>query len=208
VMIADEVQCGFGRTGRLFACEHYGVAPDLLVSAKSLGAGMPIAAVTGRAEILDSAHLGGVGGTFGGSPVACAAAIEAVNMIRQPEFLAHARRLGDVMREVMHGWQSQWPIVGDVRGLGPMMLAEFVKDRTTKEPARVEDTLTIVRQAVANGVVVMRAGLFSNCVRLLPPLTMPEAMLREGLDALARAVSKVSDTKSDQSPLTSGVRHV
>jgi 4-aminobutyrate aminotransferase/(S)-3-amino-2-methylpropionate transaminase len=208
VMIADEVQCGFGRTGRLFACEHYGVAPDLLVSAKSLGAGMPIAAVTGRAEILDSAHLGGVGGTFGGSPVACAAAIEAVNMIRQPEFLAHARRLGDVMREVMHGWQSQWPIVGDVRGLGPMMLAEFVKDRTTKEPARVEDTLTIVRQAVANGVVVMRAGLFSNCVRLLPPLTMPEAMLREGLDALARAVSKVSDTKSDQSPLTSGVRPV
>ena len=107
VMIADEVQCGFGRTGRLFACEHYGVVPDLLVSAKSLGAGMPIGAVTGRAEIMDSSHLGGVGGTYGGSPVACAAAIEAVNIIRQPEFLAHARRLGDVMREVMHGWQAK-----------------------------------------------------------------------------------------------------
>jgi 4-aminobutyrate aminotransferase/(S)-3-amino-2-methylpropionate transaminase len=188
VMIADEVQCGFGRTGRVFACEHYGVVPDLLVSAKSLGAGMPIGAVTGRAEILDSSHLGGVGGTYGGSPVACAAAIEAVNIIRQPEFLAHARRLGEVMREVMHGWQASFPIVGDVRGLGPMMLAEFVKDRATKEPLAPDETLAIVRQAVANGVVVMRAGLFSNCVRLLPPLTTPEDMLREALDAVGRAI--------------------
>jgi 4-aminobutyrate aminotransferase / (S)-3-amino-2-methylpropionate transaminase / 5-aminovalerate transaminase len=188
VMIADEVQCGFGRTGRVFACEHYAVVPDLLVSAKSLGAGMPIGAVTGRAEILDSSHLGGVGGTYGGSPVACAAAIEAVNIIRQPEFLAHARRLGDVMREVMHGWQKNHPIVGDVRGLGPMMLAEFVKDRATREPLAPDDTLAIVRQAVANGVVVMRAGLFSNCVRLLPPLTTPEDMLREALDGLGRAI--------------------
>jgi 4-aminobutyrate aminotransferase/(S)-3-amino-2-methylpropionate transaminase len=188
VFIADEVQCGFGRTGRLFAVEHYGLVPDVIVTAKSLGAGMPIGAVTGRAEILDSAHLGGIGGTYGGSPVACAAAIEAVNIIRQPEFLAHARRLGDVMREVMQTWQSHFPIVGDVRGLGPMMLAEFVKSRASKEPATPEDTLKIVRQAVANGVVVMRAGLFSNCVRLLPPLTTPEDTLREGLDALGRAI--------------------
>ena len=167
------------------------------MSAKSLGAGMPIAAVTGRAEILDAAHPGGVGGTFGGSPVACAAAIEAVNLIRQPEFLAHARRLGDVMREVMHGWQKQWPIVGDVRGLGPMMLAEFVKDQKTKEPATADDTLKIVRQAVANGVIVMRAGLFSNCVRLLPPLTIPEDMLREGLDALGRAIEEFGIPNSE-----------
>jgi 4-aminobutyrate aminotransferase/(S)-3-amino-2-methylpropionate transaminase len=192
VMIADEVQCGFGRTGRLFAVEHYGIVPDVLVSAKSLGAGMPIGAVTGRAEIMDSAHLGGVGGTYGGSPVACAAAIEAIEMIRRPEFLAHARRLGDVMREGLNGWKAKFPIVGDVRGLGPMMLVEFVRDRGTKEPAAPEDTLTVVRQAVANGVVVMRAGLFSNCVRLLPPLTMPEDMLREGLDALGRAIDVVA----------------
>ena len=125
----------------LFAVEHYGVVPDLMVTAKSLGAGMPISAVTGRAEIMDASHLGGVGGTYGGSPVACAAAIEAVTIIRQPAFLAHARRLGDVMREVMHGWQAKFPIVGDVRGLGPMMLAEFVKDRTSKEPAAPEETL-------------------------------------------------------------------
>jgi 4-aminobutyrate aminotransferase/(S)-3-amino-2-methylpropionate transaminase len=192
VMIADEVQCGMGRTGRLFAIEHYNIVPDLVTIAKSLGAGMPISAVTGRAEIMDSAHLGGIGGTYGGSPVACAAAIEAVNLIRQPAFLAHARRLGDVMRDVMEGWKAESPIVGDVRGLGPMMLAEFVRSRETKESASPEETLAIVRQAVANGVVVMRAGLYSNGVRLLPPLTMPEAMLREGLDALGRAVRSAS----------------
>jgi 4-aminobutyrate aminotransferase / (S)-3-amino-2-methylpropionate transaminase / 5-aminovalerate transaminase len=188
VMVADEVQCGMGRTGRLFAVDHYGIVPDLVTIAKSLGAGMPIAAVTGRAEIMDSAHLGGIGGTYGGSPVACAAAIEAVAIIRQPEFLAHARHLGNVMRDVMERWKAEWPIVGDVRGLGPMMLAEFVRDRETKAPASPDITLGIVRQAVANGVIVMRAGLYSNGIRLLPPLTMPEDMLREGLDAVGRAI--------------------
>jgi len=192
IMIADEVQCGMGRTGRLFAVEHYGVVPDLIVTAKSLGAGMPIAAVTGRAEIMDAAHPGGVGGTYGGNPVACAAAIEAVNIIRQPEFLAHARRLGDLMREAMHDWKARWPIVGDVRGLGPMMLAEFVRDRATREPSTPDETLQVVRQAVANGVIVMRAGLYSNGVRLLPPLTMPEDMLREGLNAIGSAIETVS----------------
>jgi len=193
VMIADEVQCGMGRTGRVFASEHYGLVPDLLVTAKSLGGGMPIGAVTGRAPIMDAAHPGGVGGTYGGNPVACAAALAAIEMIRQPAFLAHATHLGQVMREVMGGWQRQWPIVGDVRGLGPMMLVEFVRDRATKAPLAPEDTLAIVKGAVANGVVLMRAGLFSNGVRLLPPLTMPEDMLREGLDALGRSVAVVSE---------------
>lgn len=191
VMIADEVQCGMGRTGRLFALEHYGVVADLLVSAKSLGAGMPIAAVTGRAEIMDAAHPGGLGGTYGGSPVACAAAIEAVKIIRQPEFLAHATHLGEVMRDVMNGWKRTWPLVGDVRGLGPMMLVELVRDRETKEPASADETLKVVRQAVANGVIVMRAGMHSNCVRFLPPLNMPEDMLREALTAVGRAIETV-----------------
>jgi 4-aminobutyrate aminotransferase/(S)-3-amino-2-methylpropionate transaminase len=192
VMIADEVQCGMGRTGRLFAVEHYDLVPDLITIAKSLGAGMPIAAVTGRAEILDSAHLGGVGSTYGGSPVACAAAVEAVTMIRQPAFLAHARRLGDAMREEMESWKARWPMVGDVRGLGPMRLVEFVRDRGTKEPAAPESTLQIVRLAVADGVIVMRAGLYSNCIRLLPPLTIPEDMLREGLGAIGQAIESVA----------------
>ena len=192
-MIADEVQCGFGRTGRVFAIEHYGLVPDLVVTAKSLGGGMPIGAVTGRAPIMDAAHPGGVGGTYGGNPVTCAAALAAVETIAQPAFLAHARRLGEVMREVMGDWPRQWPIVGDVRGLGPMMLVEFVRDRATKAPLAPDDTLQIVRHAVANGVVLMRAGLFSNGVRLLPPLTMPEDMLREGLDGLGRAIAVVSE---------------
>jgi 4-aminobutyrate aminotransferase / (S)-3-amino-2-methylpropionate transaminase / 5-aminovalerate transaminase len=194
VMIADEVQCGMGRTGRLFAIEHYDVVPDLITSAKALGAGMPIAAVTGRAEILDAAQPGGVGGTYGGSPVACAAAIEALTIMRRPEFLGHARRLGEVMRDVMSGWAERFPAVGDVRGLGPMMLVEFVRDRQSKEPIAPEQTLQIVREAVAGGVVVMRAGLYSNGVRLLPPLVMPEDMLREGLAVVGRAIERVCVT--------------
>jgi 4-aminobutyrate aminotransferase/(S)-3-amino-2-methylpropionate transaminase len=188
VMIADEVQCGCGRTGRLFAVEHYGIVPDLMVSAKSLGAGMPIGAVTGRVEIMDSAHLGGIGSTYGGSPMACVAAIEALNMIRQPDFLAHANYLGDVMREVLLEWKRRWPIVGDVRGLGPMMLIELVSDRETKAPLRPEDTLGIIRQAVSKGVVLIRAGVYSNCIRFLPPLNMPEDMLREALNAVGAAI--------------------
>jgi 4-aminobutyrate aminotransferase/(S)-3-amino-2-methylpropionate transaminase len=188
VMIADEVQCGSGRTGRMFAVEHYGIVPDMIASAKSLGAGMPIGAVTGRAEIMDSAHLGGVGSTYGGSPVACVAAIEALKMIRQPEFLAHANRLGAVMREVLEGWKRQWPVVGDVRGLGPMLLVELVTDRETKTPLAATDTLAVVRHAVANGVLLIRAGLFSNCIRFLPPLNMPEDMLREALAVVGRAI--------------------
>jgi 4-aminobutyrate aminotransferase/(S)-3-amino-2-methylpropionate transaminase len=149
---------------------------------------MPIGAVTGRADIMDSAHLGGVGSTYGGSPVACVAAIEALRMIRQPEFLDHANHLGNVMREVMNEWKERWPIVGDVRGLGPMMLVEFVASRETKVPLSPADTLTIVRAAVANGVLLIRAGLYSNCIRFLPPLNMPEDMLREGLAAVGSAI--------------------
>ena len=202
VMIADEVQCGFGRTGQLFAVEHYGVVPDLIVTAKSLGAGMPIAAVTGRAEVMDSAHLGGVGGTYGGNPVACAAALEAVNMIRQPAFLAYARRLGELMTQTLSGWKAQWPLIGDVRGLGPMMVIEFVRDHRTKEPVAAEETLQIVRGAVANGVIVMRAGLYSNCVRLLPPLVMPDDMLAEGLNALGRSIARVAERQQAEPAAT------
>ncbi|MEP7383840.1 MAG: aspartate aminotransferase family protein [Gemmatimonadota bacterium] len=195
VMIADEIQCGFGRTGKLFAVEHTGVVPDLVVSAKSLGAGMPISAVTGRAEILDSSHVGGIGGTYGGSPVACAAAIQVIEIIRRPEFLAHVQHLGDVMREAMGRWQALYPLVGDVRGLGAMMLAEFVRDRATKEPAP-QETLAIIKRTVQGGVLAMRAGLFSNGIRLLPPLVITEEQLREGLAVLGDAISVVEAGRS------------
>ena len=189
VMIADEVQSGFGRTGRLFAIEHAGIAPDLLTTAKSLGAGMPISAVTGRAEIMDSAHLGGIGGTYGGSPVACAAALAAVETIRQPAFLHRAVRVGEIMREAMEGWKERWPIVGDVRGLGAMRLVELVRDRRSKEPAP-EETLAVVKNVVSRGLMVIRAGLYSNCVRLLPPLTIPDEQLHEGLEVLGAAIGR------------------
>jgi 4-aminobutyrate aminotransferase/(S)-3-amino-2-methylpropionate transaminase len=195
VMIADEVQSGMGRTGTLWAIDHAGVVPDVVVSAKSLGAGTPIAAITGRAEIMDAAHLGGVGGTYGGSPLACVAAIEAVETIRQPGFLTHVRRLGDVMREVMLGWQASCPLVGDVRGLGSMMLAELVRDRDTREPA-TEETLSVIKYAYQHGVIAMRAGLYTNGVRLLPPLVITEEQLREGLAVLGQAIAHVEEQRA------------
>ena len=136
LLIADEVQCGFGRTGKLFALEHYGLAADIIVTAKSLGAGMPVSATTGRAEIMDATHPGGMGGTYGGNPVTCVAAIAAIEMIRQPSFLARAERVGTILRTTLDGWKTRHPLIGDVRGLGSMMLLQLVKDRATKQPAR------------------------------------------------------------------------
>jgi 4-aminobutyrate aminotransferase/(S)-3-amino-2-methylpropionate transaminase len=207
VLIADEVQCGSGRTGKLYAVEHYGIVPDLIVSAKSLGAGMPIGAVTGRAEIMDSAHLGGIGGTYGGSPVACAAAIAALNILRQPEFLAQANVLGDAMREIMESWKAKYPIVGDVRGLGPMLLTEFVADRETKTPLSAPEVIGIVRYAAAHGVLLMRAGLFSNCIRFLPPLNMPLDMVREALTIVGEAIGAASEKHAAENhSVLAGVR--
>jgi 4-aminobutyrate aminotransferase/(S)-3-amino-2-methylpropionate transaminase len=195
VMIADEVQSGFGRTGKLFAIEHYGIVPDLITMAKSLGAGMPISAVTGRAEILDASHLGGVGGTYGGAPVACAAALAAIEIINTPAFLSRAAQIGDRMRAIMTGWQKECSLVGDVRGLGSMMLCELVLDRTTKEPA-ADFTLEIIRHAVRNGLVLIRAGLFSNCVRLLPPLVLTDDELEEGMGVLGSAVRAIEERRA------------
>jgi len=187
VMIADEVQCGMGRTGKLFAIEHHAVVPDLVTMAKSLGAGLPISAVTGRAEIMDSTHLGGLGGTYGGTPLASVAAIEAVNTVRQPQFLRRAEGIGATLRKTLLAWKEEFPLVGDVRGLGPMMAMELVRDRTTKEPAR-DETLQIIRRAVGRGLILIRAGLYSNCIRLLPPLVIDDQQLREGLSILETAI--------------------
>jgi 4-aminobutyrate aminotransferase/(S)-3-amino-2-methylpropionate transaminase len=192
VMIADEVQTGFGRTGTLFAIEQAGIEPDVITMAKALGAGMPISATTGRAEIMDAPHLGGLGGTYGGSPVACAAAIEAVKLIRSPAFLAHARRMGEVMREELLRIQETTPLVGDVRGLGPMMLVELVTDRTAKTPAAAH-ALAVIKRSVAEGVLLIRAGLYSNCVRFMPPLAITEAQLREALGIVGAAIAHVGE---------------
>ncbi len=188
LLIADEVQCGMGRTGKLFAIEHYDVVPDLVVMAKSLGAGMPISALTGRAEVMDASHPGGVGGTYGGSPLACVAAIEAVAEINTEAFLSRAREVGELIEKRLVQFKERFPLVGDVRGLGAMRLVEFVSNRETKRPAP-DETLSIIRRAVANGLVLIRAGLYSNAIRLLPPLNVPDAVLLEGLDVLEAAIA-------------------
>lgn len=189
IMIADEVQCGSGRTGRFCAIEHSGVVPDMVVLAKSMGAGMPISATIGRADIMDSIHLGGVGGTYGGSPLAAVAAIEAVKILSSEEFLANATLFGQKMATILEPWIQKYPHVGDVRGLGAMRLVEFVKDKETKEPYP-ELALQIIKDAVAHGIILIRAGLYSNCIRLLPPVVMTDEQLQEGLQVLEDAIAR------------------
>lgn len=194
VFIADEIQCGASRTGKLFAVEHTGVIPDMIVSAKSIGAGMPISAVTGKAEIMDAPHLGGVGGTYGGSPLACAAAVQALKILSSPAFLQRSVAVGEVIRTTLEKWKEKYLVIGDVRGLGAMRLVEFVKDRDSREPD-ADITLKIIRDAVAHGLILIRAGLYSNCIRLLPPLVITDEQLTEGLEVLEAAIARANPAK-------------
>ncbi|MBI5668240.1 MAG: 4-aminobutyrate--2-oxoglutarate transaminase [Chloroflexi bacterium] len=190
VYVADEVQCGFGRTGRLFAVEHYGIVPDLIVTAKSLAAGMPLAAVTGRADIMDGPHPGGLGGTYSGNPLACAAAIEAIKTISDPAFLKRAEEVGTRIRQHLLDLQAEIPLIGDVRGLGAMMLMELVKDRRTKTPAP-DETLQLTQEAFKRGLIAIRAGLYSNGIRFLPPLNISDEQLDEGMAVIGEALRVV-----------------
>ncbi|TWT47394.1 aspartate aminotransferase family protein [Botrimarina hoheduenensis] len=194
VFIADEIQSGMGRTGKLFSIEHTTVVPDVVVTAKSLGAGTPIAAVTGRSEIMDSTHRGGVGGTYGGSPLACRAAIEAVKQIQSPAFQQRAEVVGDRIAARLDTWKERFSLVGDVRGLGAMRLVEFVLDRQARTPAP-EHTLRIIQRAVSGGLLLIRAGLYSNCIRLLPPIVITNEQLDEALDVLEAAIAEVDDAR-------------
>lgn len=194
VMVADEIQCGFGRTGRLFACEHYGIVPDLITTAKSLAAGMPLSAVTGRADIMDGPHPGGLGGTYSGNPLACVAAIEAIGMIRQPSFLQRAEQVGARIRRHLVQLQAEVPLIGDVRGLGPMLVMELVTDPITKAPAMQENALIPV-EALKRGLVIIRAGLYSNCIRFLPPLNITDDQIDEGMGIVAESVRVVAGAR-------------
>jgi 4-aminobutyrate aminotransferase / (S)-3-amino-2-methylpropionate transaminase / 5-aminovalerate transaminase len=190
-LIADEVQCGFGRTGTLFAMEQIGVEPDILVSAKSLAAGMPLSATTGRAAIMDKAHVGGIGGTYGGNPLACVAAIEVLKMFEQGDLLQRARQIGQAVCERATAWQQDIPLIGDVRGMGAMIALELVKDRETREPA-ADEVLSVVTHCAESGLLTMRAGLYANCLRLLMPLVITDDQLQEGLDVLEEGLRAVS----------------
>jgi 4-aminobutyrate aminotransferase/(S)-3-amino-2-methylpropionate transaminase len=185
LFVADEIQTGFARTGKMFAAEHYGIEPDLITMAKSLAGGIPLSAVTGRAEIMDSVHVGGLGGTYGGNPVACAAALATIEQIEKLKLCARAEKIGETLRSRMLAWQKRHDTIGDVRGLGAMMAMEFVKNRQSKEPAK-ELTLNLVKRCAENGVIALYAGTHSNVLRFLVPLVITDEQLDEGLAVIKR----------------------
>ncbi len=187
VLVADEVQCGMGRTGSLWAVDHLGAPPDLLATAKSLGSGMPIAAVVGRAEVMDAPHPGGLGGTYSGNPLACAAALATLDEIASEPFLRRAREVGARLRARLEDLAKAHPSIGDVRGLGPMLAVEFVTD-DAKTPWP-ELVLEVTKQALARGVIVIRAGLYSNCLRFLPPLGITDEQIDEATAVIGEAIA-------------------
>lgn len=189
LFIADEVQTGFCRTGEMFACTNYGLEPDLIVMAKSLAAGFPLSAVTGRAEIMDSAQIGGLGGTYAGNPVSCEAAIAAIEFMESENIAARARRIGDIVRHKFGQLYEMYPCVGEIRGLGAMMAMEFVKDRESKEPDK-DLTNNIIRRSYETGLILIAAGTYGNVIRTLMPLVILEDQLDEGLDVLEQALKE------------------
>jgi 4-aminobutyrate aminotransferase/(S)-3-amino-2-methylpropionate transaminase len=187
VFIADEVQTGFCRTGDWFACEAEGVVPDLVTTAKGMAGGLPLAAVTGRAEIMDAVHPGGLGGTYGGNPIACAAALASIETMRELDLTAAARRIGDTMLPRLRSLQQRTPAIGDVRGRGAMIAVELVRPGTTEPDAEL--TGRIARACHAEGVIVLTAGTYGNVLRFLPPLVIGEDLLDEALGVVEAAVT-------------------
>ena len=190
VLVADEVQTGFGRTGRMFAMEHFDVEPDLLIVAKSIAGGLPLSGVLGRAAIMDDPHSGAIGGTFIGNPVALAAACAVLDVFAEEQLVARAQVLGDAIRARMLDWQARWPQIGDVRGLGAMLAIELVRDPATKEPAP-ELVEAIIDEALQRGLLLLKAGLHGNCIRVLCPLTTSDSELDDGLHAWEEALGSV-----------------
>jgi 4-aminobutyrate aminotransferase/(S)-3-amino-2-methylpropionate transaminase len=191
LFIADEVQSGFGRTGKFFACEHFGIEPDLITSAKSLGGGFPLAAVTGRAEIMDAPEVGGLGGTFGGNPVSCAAALASIETIEKEGLLARSMAIGERFEARARTWQKRWALVGDVRGLGGMCAMELVRSPEKREPAE-EETKEIARYCYEHGLITITAGTYGNVIRILVPLVITDAQFDEGLDVIEAALASVA----------------
>ncbi len=190
LLIADEVQTGFGRTGALFACERFGIEPDILITAKSLGGGLPIAGITGRAEIMDAPGSGALGGTFGGNPVACAAALAVIESFERGELTARANELGERFHQRAKLWQARWGTIGEVRGLGAMQAMELVRSAESREPAE-EETRQVIKFCYEHGLLVLSAGSYGNVIRLLMPLSMTNEQLDEGMGVLEKALQTV-----------------
>jgi 4-aminobutyrate aminotransferase/(S)-3-amino-2-methylpropionate transaminase len=192
VFVADEIQTGFARTGDWFACDHEGVVPDLVTTAKGIAGGLPLAAVTGRADIMDAPHVGGLGGTYGGNPVACAAALGSIETMESQDLCASARRIGEVMTTRLRELASTYDVIGDVRGRGAMVAIELTVpgERGSREPAAAA-TAAVAKACHADGLVVLTCGTYGNVLRFLPPLVMPEPLLDEGLGVLEKAFATI-----------------
>ncbi|MBN6188504.1 4-aminobutyrate--2-oxoglutarate transaminase [Aneurinibacillus sp. BA2021] len=188
IMIADEIQTGFARTGKLFAMEHYGVAADITTLSKSIAAGMPLSAITGRAELMDVPAPGQLGGTFSGSPVACAAGLAVLEVIEEENLVERAQIIGGRMMDAFRSWQDTYEVIGDVRGLGAMVAMEIVEDRVTKKPAK-DIVSTVVGECWKNGLIGLSAGIFGNVLRFLPPLVITDEQLEKGLAILEQAIA-------------------
>jgi 4-aminobutyrate aminotransferase/(S)-3-amino-2-methylpropionate transaminase len=187
VLVVDEVQTGFARTGKLFAIEHYGVEPDLVTLAKSIAGGLPLSAVVGKAEIMDAPGDSAIGGTYVGNPVAQAAALATLDVIAEEGLCVRAASIGETMRARMESWQERWPQIGDVRGLGAMLAIELVRDPDTKEPA-ADLATEVVEQAAWHGLLLLKSGIYSNCIRVLTPLVLSDAELDEALGVWEEAL--------------------
>jgi 4-aminobutyrate aminotransferase/(S)-3-amino-2-methylpropionate transaminase len=191
VLVIDEVQSAMGRAGKLFAIEHWGIEPDILLTAKSLAGGLPLAAVTGRAELMDAPHVGGLGGTFAGNPVACRAALAVLEVLLADGLLARAEALGHEIRRRFDDLQRRHELIGDVRGKGPMLAIELVKDRVKKTPA-TDETKKLVQRCYEKGLVLIACGNFGNVIRTLMPLVITDAQLDRGFEILDEALGEIA----------------
>ena len=183
VFIADEVQSGFARTGKLFAVEHEGMTPDMIITAKGIAGGLPLAAVTARAEVMDSSHVGGLGGTYGGNPIACAAALAAIKTIEEEKLVERAAHIGKILVDTLNELKAKYPVIGDVRGRGAMVAIELVKPGT-KDP-NPEAMTKVIKYCQSKGVLILTAGTYGNVIRFLPPIVITDELLKDGLSVLA-----------------------
>ena len=192
LLIADEVQTGFGRTGRVFAVDHAGVEPDLLVAGKSLASGLPLASVTGRADLMEAPQVGGLGGTYGGNPLACVAALAVIDVLQSEGFLERAQALGANVLARFQTMQRRFPVIGEVRGLGAMVGMELVEDRESKTPARAA-TAQVLAACLERGLLILKSGVYDNVIRILVPLVISDEDLERGLNVLEEALAAVAD---------------
>jgi len=192
VLIVDEVQTGFGRTGKMFACEHSGVAPDILVTAKSLAAGLPLAGITGRAEVMVSVENGGIGGTFGGNPVCCAAGLAVMKIFREQRLVERANVVGEKIMKRFRSFARKYPFIGDVRGLGAMNAMEIVHDRKSSKP-NADLAKEIVKRCYGKGLILLTAGAFGNVIRHLVPLVVTDDQLEKGVQILEEVLAEQAD---------------